>query len=173
MIERLIKHEEEKDYYVQIPFEMPENTEDLYVEVVISPVGEGSCVIDLGVAGPSRVHGWSGGARQSFHIGIESATPGYLPGPLLPGQWAVLLGAYRVPKKGCLVKVHIRCEPKRYRWLKGDLHSHTIHSDGSYTLTEAVHIMEELGCDFLATTDHNTVSQNYAHPKGGHIVLIP
>lgn len=172
-VERPIKHEEQNDYYLEIPFRMPEHTEDLYVEMEISSPGQGHCVIDLGVVGPSRIRGWSGGARQAFHIGAERATPGYLPGPLTPGTWAVLLGAYRVPPEGCLVKIRIQCQPKRYRWLKGDLHSHTVHSDGSYTIAEAIRIMEELGCDFLAMTDHNTASQNHVCPKISPLVLIP
>jgi hypothetical protein len=170
---RRILHEEEKDYYLEVPFEMPEHTEELHVEIEIFPLGEGDTTIDLGLNGPSRVRGWSGGARTEFHVGTEKATPGYLPGELTPGQWSVLLGAYRIPKAGCNVKVHIRCKLEEYRWLKGDLHSHTVHSDGTYTLNEAVTVIEELGCDFIATTDHNTVSQNYAHPKDTNIVMIP
>lgn len=92
-------------------------------------------------------------------------------GPLIAGNWAVVLGAYRIPEDGCTVAVHIECEHDR--WLKGDLHAHTDHSDGSYTLAEAIADMERLQCDFLATTDHNTATQNAAHPRDAGIVLIP
>lgn len=171
---RRISHEEEKDYYLEIPFEMPANTEELHVKMEVVSLGEGKVTIDLGLKGPSRIRGWSGGARTEFYVGLEKATPGYLPGDLTPGgQWSVLLGAYRVPIDGCSVKIEIHFKLKEYRWLKGDLHSHTVHSDGAYTLIEAAKIMEDLGCDFLATTDHNTVSQNYAHPKDTKVVLIP
>jgi hypothetical protein len=45
-------------------------------------------------------------------------------------------------------------------WLAGDLHSHTVHSDGATTVPElAVHAVSR-GLDFLAVTDHNTVSHH-------------
>lgn len=42
------------------------------------------------------------------------------------------------------------------QWLKGDLHCHTVHSDGANTVREMVEHAVELGLDFLAITDHNT-----------------
>jgi PHP domain len=42
------------------------------------------------------------------------------------------------------------------RWLKGDLHCHTVHSDGLNSVEEIVRNAVELGLDFLAVTDHNT-----------------
>lgn len=173
VLERGIRQEEEREYHLELPFELPDRTEELQVEIEIEPLGEGRLTVDLGLKDPRRVRGWSGGARTRFSVGREKATPGYLPGELVPGKWAVLLGAYRVPPSGCRVVVRIRCLPETPRWLKGDLHSHTVHSDGSYALNEAVSIMEALGCDFLATTDHNTASQNFAHPKESPVVLIP
>ena len=45
-------------------------------------------------------------------------------------------------------------------WLAGDLHAHTVHSDGSMTVPElAVHAVSR-GLDFVAVTDHNTVSHH-------------
>jgi hypothetical protein len=45
-------------------------------------------------------------------------------------------------------------------WLAGDLHAHTFHSDGVMSVAElAVHAVER-GLDFVAVTDHNTVSHH-------------
>ncbi len=45
-------------------------------------------------------------------------------------------------------------------WLAGDLHAHTVHSDGAMTVSElAVHAVSR-GLDFVAVTDHNTVSHH-------------
>jgi hypothetical protein len=45
-------------------------------------------------------------------------------------------------------------------WLAGDLHAHTVHSDGAMTVPElAVHAVAR-GLDFVAVTDHNTVSHH-------------
>src|ERR1700751_3070936 len=49
-----------------------------------------AAVLDLGCLGPSGFRGWSGGARESFLIGAEAATPGYLPGEVEAGLWAVV-----------------------------------------------------------------------------------
>jgi hypothetical protein len=43
-------------------------------------------------------------------------------------------------------------------WYRGDLHSHTVHSDGDITVEDRVRGAVERGQDFLAITDHNTVS---------------
>ena len=44
------------------------------------------------------------------------------------------------------------------RWLKGDLHIHTQHSDGRWSMDDVVRYVERNRLDFLATTDHNTIS---------------
>ncbi|HEY5400674.1 MAG TPA: CehA/McbA family metallohydrolase [Trebonia sp.] len=45
-------------------------------------------------------------------------------------------------------------------WLAGDLHSHTVHSDGSATVPELALLAVGRGLDFVAVTDHNTVSHH-------------
>jgi hypothetical protein len=45
-------------------------------------------------------------------------------------------------------------------WLAGDLHSHTVHSDGALTVPELALLAVSRGLDFLAVTDHNTVSHH-------------
>ncbi|WP_434751077.1 CehA/McbA family metallohydrolase [Paenibacillus amylolyticus] len=44
------------------------------------------------------------------------------------------------------------------KWLACELHTHTLHSDGSQTLEELVTGAAELGFDAIALTDHNTMS---------------
>jgi PHP domain len=45
-------------------------------------------------------------------------------------------------------------------WLAGDLHAHTVHSDGSMTVPELAAHAVSRGLDFVAVTDHNTVSHH-------------
>jgi len=61
------------------------------------------------------------------------------------------------------------------RWLKGDLHCHTLHSDGLNSVEEIVRNAVELGLDFLAVTDHNTSTHFEDMDALSHlpIVLIP
>lgn len=46
------------------------------------------------------------------------------------------------------------------RWLAGDLHAHTVHSDGALTVHQLARLGYQRGLDFLAVTDHNTVSHH-------------
>ncbi|MFM9327318.1 CehA/McbA family metallohydrolase [Paenibacillus mesotrionivorans] len=131
-------------------------------------------IVDLGIRDSAGMRGWSGGARSFFEIGPEEATPGYLPGEVTAGEWKVLLGAYRIPAAGCRVILEVQLAEAPGRWLKGELHAHTNHSDGHYSLPEAIKLAEQAGLDFLALTDHNTASQNLArHRLETDLTLIP
>jgi hypothetical protein len=46
------------------------------------------------------------------------------------------------------------------RWLKGDNHLHTRHSDGSGTPTQTANTAKSLGYGFATLTDHNTTAGN-------------
>jgi len=175
--------------YQYLPVEVAPGTTALRVALEYE---RGGAVIDLGCVGPAGFRGWSGGARESFVITADAATPGYLPGELEPGLWRVMLGLHQVPADG--VRYTVTAEvttagpssgwladpppdppvpadrpaprglPARpgYRWLAGDLHSHTVHSDGAMTVPELAEFAIRRGLDFLAVTDHNTVSH---HPE--------
>lgn len=62
------------------------------------------------------------------------------------------------------------------RWIAGDLHAHTVHSDGSCTVDELAALAAGRGLDFLAVTDHNTVSHHPWLPAASArygIALVP
>ena len=46
------------------------------------------------------------------------------------------------------------------RWVSGDLHMHTVHSDGDWTVAQLVNAALEAGLDFISITDHNTSSHH-------------
>jgi hypothetical protein len=46
------------------------------------------------------------------------------------------------------------------RWFAGDLHMHTVHSDGDWTVPELAAAAREAGLDFIFVTDHNTASHH-------------
>jgi len=62
------------------------------------------------------------------------------------------------------------------RWLAGDLHTHTVHSDGVMTVSELAVLAVERGLDFIAITDHNTISHHSELPAAARrygITLVP
>jgi len=159
------------------------------LRVTLSYPRDGGAVLDLGCFGPSGFRGWSGGARSSFVISAAGATPGYLAGEVTAGLWDVAIGLYRVPAEGVAYEVTAEAigaaeaagwlpgalavpvpgeRPERRAlpaapgrtWLAGDLHAHTVHSDGAMTVPELAAHAVSRGLDFLAVTDHNTVSHH-------------
>ena len=62
------------------------------------------------------------------------------------------------------------------RWLAGDFHSHTVHSDGVLSVGGLAALAASRGLDFLAVTDHNTTSHHAHLPEAARthgIVLVP
>lgn len=167
IVKQLSKESEKQ--YIEVPFEV---TDVEKIEVKMTVEGERAC-IDLGIIDEDGVRGWSGGARDGFCITNSYATPGYQKGSVKNSYWAILLGAYEVPAEGCSVALTINLHQQHFRWLKGDFHSHSVHSDGSYTLSEVEKIAIDNGLDFVATTDHNAVTQNSYEQQSDKVVFIP
>jgi hypothetical protein len=185
-----------------LPVEVPDGACGLRAELEYERNGS---VLDLGCMGVSGFRGWSGGARRSFVITPDAATPGYLPGDLEPGAWRIMIGLHRVPLGGAEYRLTTEVStspgelvpasapdplppladrpPRRElpasagrRWLAGDLHTHTVHSDGALTVPELARFAAGQGLDFLAITDHNTVSHHRELPAvaAAHgIILLP
>jgi predicted metal-dependent phosphoesterase TrpH len=59
-------------------------------------------------------------------------------------------------------------------WYRGDLHLHTVHSDGQYTVEDMVEDATSTGLDFIVSTDHNTSSANraWAAKPSGDLMVI-
>jgi hypothetical protein len=185
-----------------LPVEVPPGSCALRVEL---DYDASRAVLDLGCIGPAGFRGWSGGARRSFVIATDAATPGYLPGELEPGTWQVAIGLHEVPPGGAeyRVVIHVSSAPGELRpepppdsrppladrpprrdlpsdpgrrWLAGDLHSHTVHSDGAMTVPDLAGFAVGRGLDFIAITDHNTISHHAELPaaSAAHgITLLP
>jgi hypothetical protein len=152
-----------------------------------------------------RFRGWSGGARSAFTVAAGDATPGYLAGPLPPGTWQVVLGPYRVPGEGLPWRLEVEASaaaeppagvvsplagelppagqsgeaPRVLRgepgWYRGDLHVHTLYSDGAFTPAEAVELARSAGLDFLVSSEHNTSAghQAFASQQRPDLLLVP
>jgi len=140
-------------------------------------------------AGGPGFRGWSGSNKLDIVIGKTWSTPPYAARAIKPGTWNVLLGAYKVGPNGLDVEIGIDFDPNvkapdkpvvpdiesleradlpaagERNWFRGDLHLHSIFSDGSATPAELVVRAYESGLDFIGITDHNS-----AHSPAG---LVP
>ena len=167
------------------------------------PLLSGGNTLDIGLFDPRGIapsspgfRGWSGSNKLAFSVTATWATPPYLSGPILPGEWNVLLGPYKVGPRGCDYRVEIRfdddpgaAEPRPAEahaerpdlspvaepgWLRGDLHCHTLHSDGDSWPAEMLAEAVRRGLDFLGVTDHNQVNHqaDYARVRGEHVPIV-
>jgi hypothetical protein len=169
---------------LSLPFQVPEGTKRISMKFTYSRQEERTA-LDFGLLGPSGFRGWSGGDKEGFTLSLSDATPAYLPGPIEPGAWTLMLGVPNIrrdvtsefaaevyfdrssgdERNDPLVTLHLRPGPA---WYRGDLHMHTAHSDGfcksrrgqkvSCPLFLTVEAAAARGLDFIAVTDHNTQS---------------
>jgi len=167
------------------------------------PLVGGGNTLDIGLfdergiaEGSPGFRGWSGSNKMEFTVDEVWATPPYRSGKIGAGTWHVLLGPYKVGPRGCDWKVEIWFDPglptprlfhagvghnpslpaKRAGWLRGDLHCHTLFSDGDSWPPEMLEAASAAGLDFLGVTDHNNVAHHAAYGpggRGGEPLVIP
>lgn len=131
-------------------------------------------IIDLSIVDPLNVcRGSSGSERSQCKINENSATPGYLKGKIMQGNWNIILGAYKIEDYGCKVDIEVIYTFKERVLMKGDLHNHSNNSDGKYTVDEVLMNSKLNGLDFICLTDHNTISQNSELNNKHGIIAIP
>ena len=173
------------------PVDVPDGATGLVIRFDYQPgdVAGIRNLLTLSLFDPERfrgaAHRWA--LTQTIVVDVDSATPGFLPGPIPPGPWRVELDAHEIVSDGgeagwC--ELHVTVEARRdptanhpshfvarprpagamrparvARWYRGDLHSHSVHSDGKNTIAEMSDAAAAIGLDFRAATDHNTTSQ--------------
>jgi hypothetical protein len=195
---RWTREDREEELQRLVPLEVPEGAAAVAIEMVYERTPES--IVDVGLFDPDGFRGWSGSDKLRIVVREDEATPSYLPGPLVPGEWQVLHGLHRVPPGGLEWELRVEfgpavVEPMRSppprparpprrdlpaaegrRWLAGDLHSHTVHSDGFMTVAELACFARSRGLDFLALTDHNTTSHFADIPAAAahaEMILLP
>lgn len=133
-------------------------------------------LLTLSLFDPQRERGTGHRGQPVQHVTLSTAdaTPGYLPGPLPPGEWRVMINANLIladihydlkidigfdPVEGAApVWQPGSTHPRGPGWYRGDLHGHTVHSDGSWGVDGLVQFARDSRLDFVTLTDHNTIS---------------
>ncbi len=170
--------------YFEVPFEVPDDVERLEISYDYrrrdfrqeggSEYDPEINIVDLAVRDETGgFRGASGSERKEIYFTENEATPGYLCGKIGKGTWALVLGAYRIAREGCSVKVRIRAAFRHRVLLKGDLHLHTWNSDGKYSVEDVEKAARLHGMDFIFLTDHNTFSQNDQIHSSDALVVLP
>jgi hypothetical protein len=189
--------------YLELPFTVDKGVTRVSVEFSYTERDKHTS-IDLGVFDSQRFRGWSGGNKSFFTLSETDATPSYLPGVIVPGQWHLILGipniqdgirseyeakiyfqhAGDVPSVSTFSQAPLRTGTA---WYRGDLHMHDAHSDGSCLsqsgqkvpcpLYKTVQAAAAHGLDFIAISDHNSISQyddmRELQPYFDHLLLMP
>ncbi len=133
--------------------------------------------------------GWSGSVRDKVFIAEDSATNGYKSGEIEPGAWRIILGAAEVEDyvdvkvfvdfnkvdedarrqfeeesvRKFPIKKHEKVERLKtgeLTWFAGDLHAHTVHSDGRWTVKGVLDSASANNLDFVSITAHNTFTHH-------------
>jgi hypothetical protein len=174
--------------WVYIPVQVPPGVSRITVsysyDKPVPPPGYDGNALDIGVFDDGGIglgdaagfRGWSGGFRTEFTISASDATPGYLPAPVGPGTWHIIVGPYKVAPQGLNWTVTVtlssgpagaafvphraplRAAGRGKAWYRGDMHLHTVHSDGRRTPAEVAAGARAAGLDYIVSTDHNTSS---------------
>lgn len=186
--------------YVELPFTVPPGVKRLTLTYDYEHRGDG-VTLDLGLRDPEGQRGWSGSNKTGLVLSAWEATPSFRPGPIIPGEWTAILGVPHVGEgleAAYTVTIELDNEltvddfpasapdTGEETWVRGDFHSHTGHSDGSCIqnsirmpcpTVETINAAARANLDFIAVTDHNTLSQlgdlQAATPFAPGLVAIP
>ncbi len=106
------------------------------------------------------------GVDVSFKIGIEmdenkssSPTPAPRPTTISSTSTPVTISAAESGTRRTSALPQ-KIAGRGSRWWRGDLHMHTVHSDGDWTIPELINSALNVGLDFISITDHNTASHH-------------
>src|SRR5260221_3588253 len=165
--------------HISHAFTVPEGATRLDIDFQYAPkrVEKYGNLLTLSLFDPQRERGTGHRGKPDQHVTVSTAeaTPGYIPGPLLPGAWDIMINSnlvnpgppvtYRFdisfgfdPQPEPVKWSHGKTNPRGKRWYRGDLHGHTIHSDGSWDVDGLVGFARQHRLDFVTLTDHNTMS---------------
>src|SRR5262245_10305833 len=178
-----------------LPFDVPEGIAE--IEVRHDDLSETN-ILDWGLDDPNGFRGWGGGNVEPAVVGVEAASRSYVPGPIPPGQWEVVVGKAKVREFPARYTVQLtlrevtrlapQTERRPYvapppletgaRWYVGDFHVHSRESgDAHPTIDEVLDFATGRGLDFVLLSEHNTNSQltlyGAAQDRHPDVLLLP
>ncbi|MFP4200058.1 MAG: CehA/McbA family metallohydrolase [Clostridia bacterium] len=122
-------------------------------------------------------------------VSANDNVPGSAPGPIPAGSWQAEISTNQLNQR-CPFELVIEIWPGRTPpqksplppprvekmndspgWYRGDLHAHSVDSDGTATAEELFAAAAQQGLHFLALTDHNNLFNRWKLPRKTHGVL--
>lgn len=175
----------DKGTYQEHTFDVPAGITRIDIDFAYENRGNGT-ELEVGLFDTQRFRGTSRFSKDHFHLTEFETTPSYYAGPLPAGTWKLSLGipsiaAGQSSKWTATIRLTTRGGPLEGRglvlrtgagWYVGDLHAHTLHSDGFGCIDpdaatargcqpwEVVEAARAQHLDFFAITDHNTTSHH-------------
>lgn len=163
-------------------FEVPAGITNIHVDFHFAPLYATGRIhrnqINLSVNDPDGIRGvWNVVRPEGLDINAVASSPGLGSWPIQPGTWTVFVDSHRILPPDTVtyeLTVTLSREPltvtapqfdgsqrvakAKPGWYRGDLHAHTIHSDGRWDIPEFTAYMRGLGLDFVTLSDHNTIT---------------
>jgi len=176
---------EDRKSYLPHAFRVPSGTKALRIEFRYDRGGgDPHSLMTLQLFDPRgcRGAGHRFNPRQTIEIGEHRASPGFLPGAIEAGEWTIEVDVHsviarpdgqpnaytlRVDSAEGVDETVTVARPDRIpaspriterRWLRGELHLHSEHSDGRWTTGEMAALARHRNLDFMFLTDHNTTT---------------
>jgi len=182
--------------YHPYTFDVPEGTTNIHLDFLYTPHYATGRIhanqINVSINGPDGVRGqWN--FMQKCDINGVLSSPGMGTWPIQPGTWTAFVESHRIlPPDTVNYELHVTLSsepleltPSPYTdvrkvasikpgWYRGDLHAHTIHSDGSWDIPQFTRFMRNRGLDFVSLSDHNTITglnQHRGQTEDGFLAL--
>jgi hypothetical protein len=178
-------------------FEVPEHAGTLCMTFEIDPKRVGPYGQSIGVFlhDPTAFRGYPGRTDPPARLGAWGATPGLVPGPLPSGTWKAEVNLnYVLEGPPCTYDLRVWLEDDAPRtalprsrslptaipdtgpgWYGGDLHMHSYHSDGQWSVADLWQAIRQRSLDFFVLTDHNSLTgqAEVAALDTGRVLPIP
>lgn len=198
-----VLHTADSETYITCPFDVPEGCAAIRLHFTYAPqrVATVRNLVSIGLFDP---HGCRGQAHRGtpdgeIIVSADSATRGFVAGPLPAGRWYALLAVFIIMPDvaPCTYTLDVQTSavplaaapmpPSSYpagaprtpqpgpRWYRGELHTHSLHSDGQCSVAEIVARARDRDLDFICLTDHNTISgwSDIAAAQADDLLIIP
>lgn len=184
--------------YVPYSFDVPENTSNIHIDFEFSPLYATGRIhrnqINISLNDPDGIRGVCNIIREEgVDVNAIASTPGIRTAEIQAGTWTVFVDVHRIlspdtvhydmtvtlSDEALSISPQVydgsqRVAKKETGWYWGDLHAHTIHSDGHWDVPEFTKFMRAIGLDFVTLSDHNTVTglaQHRSQTEDGFLAM--